>query len=408
MSKSALLFVTGTARSGTTLLVQMLNAHPSVAIAVDPYLPLLRSFRDALIRPNFEASLAKRFTSGPLQDYYFTDERLAVMDAIQAGTLATAFDVRERDDLLSAIAARASLESADLVPLLAGLGGSTYRELFDQALAIVAEARSAQRARWVGIKEVWTVEFCNALAQAYPEAKFVVIMRDPRAVVASMRNLAAKDPTQRAHALSYARHWRKFVAFCEHYGRAARFRERLLVIRYEDLVAKSEAMLGRLCDFLDIVPVAAMTDAGGYRNEVGRTAWTHNSSYETARQGIDGTLAGRWRAAVEPSVAHMVELVCGPEMHWLGYRTDQEAAARDPQVLEFLKQDAEAECSWRSDLGDPAQDYQMELDRRLLLSGIWAANDRALVRRHFLFEDMFDVLRAQATGTPDFEMGLRT
>ena len=393
MSNFPLLFVTGTARSGTTLLAQMLNAHPSVAVALDPYLPLFRSFRNASIRSNCEASTAGRFVTGPLQDYYFTDERLTVMDAVQAGTLDAAFNASERDDLLTALTGRAGLAAPELVPLLAELFGRTYRELFDRAFANVAEARNARQKRWVGVKEVWSVEFCKPLAAAYPNAKFIVIMRDPRAVVASMHKLAAKDVTQRAHTLSYARHWRKFVGFYDHYLRSDEFRGRLLVIRYEDLVASPQSVAGRLCEFLGIDLEPEMTAANGYGGRSTGSTWRHNSSHDTVGRGIDGSLAARWRTELEPTAGRLVELVCGPEMGLLGYRADGEATEFS-EVLEFFMQDHEKPCSWRSDLGYPHLDFQMELERRTLLSGTNVVGDRQGLRRNFLFEDMFKLLRS--------------
>jgi hypothetical protein len=379
----------------------MLNAHPSIAIAVDAYLPLLRSFRNAAIRSRCETSLAVQYTGAPLQDYYFTDERLAAMDAVQAATPTTAFDNSERDYLLAALSARAGLEAPDLVPLLQSLVGNTYGDLFDKAIDIVAEARKATSKRWVGIKEVWSIEFCNVLATLYPNAKFIVIMRDPRAVVASMRVLAGKDPSQRAHTLSYVRHWRKFVAYYDHYLSKPEFRGRLLVIRYEDLVSEPTIVAESVCSFLGIEVAESMTAKEGYRNQALGSVWSHNSSYEMVKPGIDGSLAERWRAALEPSVKRMITLVCGAEMQLLGYCDDQEIIAEDSGILDFLAQDAVAACSWRSDLGDPHLDYQMELHRRALLSGAIPATDRQHVRRNFLFEDMFELLRSPQRAAHD-------
>ena len=44
---AAPLFVTGTARSGTNLVARMLDAHPEVSVACDPYFPLFHSLRNA-------------------------------------------------------------------------------------------------------------------------------------------------------------------------------------------------------------------------------------------------------------------------------------------------------------------------------------------------------------------------
>jgi len=67
---------------------------------------------------------------------------------------------------------------------------------------VVKQIRKATRRKWVGMKEVWIIEFLTPLARAYPEARFIVIMRDPRAVIASMQALARSDPSQLAHTIA--------------------------------------------------------------------------------------------------------------------------------------------------------------------------------------------------------------
>src|SRR5262249_1395144 len=81
------LFVSGPARSGTTLVARVLSAHTQVEVAPDPALPLFRSLRNAILR---ESGLLAD-PGLPLQDYYFSAEGLRALDAIQASSLAVPF-----------------------------------------------------------------------------------------------------------------------------------------------------------------------------------------------------------------------------------------------------------------------------------------------------------------------------
>jgi hypothetical protein len=376
------LFITGTARSGTNLIARLAGVHPRIEVAIDPYLPLLRSFRNAAIRAHCDASVAAAYTAAPFQDYYFTDERLQVMDAVQAAELDVPFDAAERPALVEATRARAALEAPDLVPSLERLGGATYRELFDRAFSIVAEARNAPAEGWVGIKEVWTIEFCAALSRAYPGARFIVIMRDPRAVIASMHKLAEKDASQRAHTLSYLRHWRKCAAFCIHYGSDPQLRGRLHVVRYENLVADRSRSAREVCDFLEVDWEPRMMDEGGLWDPATQSVWRGNSSYGSLR-GIDTAPVEKWRATLDPAAAALADLVCGPEMRLFGYEPSSHAPD-STALLEFLLRD-DAEChSWRSDLQDIQQDFGFELFRAALAGAQHIMDQRAL-RRSFLF-----------------------
>jgi hypothetical protein len=386
------LFVIGTARAGTNLLARLLSAHPAIEIAIDPYLPLLRAFRNAAIEERCDAAVAAGYTAAPFQDYYFSDERLSVMDAIQQAELDLPFDPAQRPQLIASIRARAALEAPDLDPLLERLAGTTYRELFDSALAIVADSRKARACRWVGAKEVWAIEFCAPLARAYAAAKFVVIVRDPRAVVASMHKLAEKDPTQRAHTLSYLRHWRKCAAFCIEYAADPLLRDRLHVVGYEDLVADPGRCARELCRFLEVDFVADMEHTEGFWDPATRSLWRGNSSYAERVTGIDGALAQRWRTTLEPGAATLSDLVCGPEMRLFGYEPVAQSAAGEGEALEFLLRDDRAELSWRSDLGDIQQDYGFELFRAATARSS-AVMDETILRRCFLFTSVCDALR---------------
>mgnify|MGYP001218363097 CR=1 FL=1 len=79
MSKSQLL-ATGMFRSGTTLLARMLDSHPSICLASDPFAPLFKCFRDEiaynLIGESFDIN-------SPLNDYYFDQVQQNLFQAIQ-------------------------------------------------------------------------------------------------------------------------------------------------------------------------------------------------------------------------------------------------------------------------------------------------------------------------------------
>src|SRR5262245_26296819 len=100
------LFVSGTARGGTNLAIMMASVHPAVELVQDPFLALLKSFRNTLIG---KAGLPGFDLQSPLDEYYYFDERLAVMRAIQEADFNLAFDQSGLDALRTALAARMSL-----------------------------------------------------------------------------------------------------------------------------------------------------------------------------------------------------------------------------------------------------------------------------------------------------------
>lgn len=366
--------VTGTARSGTTLLARILDARADATLASDPYLPLMRALRDAALAA---AGLLPEQPL-PIEDYYGTAERIARMDAVQA----TQPDALAADPapLLDALAARAAHEAPDLAARMGELRGDTWGALLRDAFALIARVRGD--APIVGFKDVWSLEFAPALLRALPDARVVVVRRDPRAIVASMQALAADDAGPHGHVLSYARHWRKEAALLAH----LRADERIVAVSYERLVADPEGELRRLCAALGIRFDEAMLAAGGFRDARG-ARWTANSSYGARAAGISRSSAERWRETLDDDARALVELVCGPDMEAEGYQAgpvDRDAARR------ALARDDAATPDWRSDLGDIDADLALEDARRAAL-----AASGPVERPLFLFEAAFDRLVGQ-------------
>lgn len=374
-------FVTGPARSGTTLVARMLDAHPRVALASDPLFPLLRGAIGAILRG---AAIPGIDPDGPIQDYHFADERIRALDAVLGGSLDLELDPALLPSLRDAIAARAAHEAPALVPLAGRLVGETWAEAIRSALGLVAEAAGGTP-RAVGTKEVWTIDLLPALGRAFPEARFVVVLRDPRAIVASLERLAASEPDQGAHALSYARHWRKHVALLERFQDDPLLAGRLAVVRYEDLVADPARGAAQLARIAGVSVDEAMLAAGGLRA---------NSSHGDGPGGIRPELAERWRSAIDPRAQAMVELTCGPELGLWGYRHHPDAW-RFQDVLAYLRELDRAPGSWRSDLGDPELDLVHELRRRSLVVAP-GTPEPAQIRRAFLFPEHWRRLRSAA------------
>ena len=377
----------------------VLSANPEVQVASDPYLPLFRSLRNAIVREGATVEDMARFDwSGPLLDYYFTDDRIRTMDAVQAGALSLPFDPEEWITLRGQVLSRVNEVCQDLAPYIDELNGLTYEVVFDNALRSIAVARNAEDCKWVGHKEVWTLEFFAPLARAYPDAKFIVIHRDPRAVVNSHLWGVKKDPSEAAPALSYARHWRKYAALTYRFQRDELLADRLHVLTYEELLGQPEEVARELCDFLEVEYHPAMLDTDTYFDFATGSPWTGNSSFETATKGINTRQVELWRETLEGGAVKLVDFVCGAEMGLLGYEPGSDFRDRlhDPEVLEYFIKDHEDHqgySKWRSDFDDPQKDYGFELFRRALLTLRDEYLDRETVRRSFLFEDVYAGLR---------------
>lgn len=387
------IFSAGSARGGTGLLTRMLSVSPVVEIALDPYLELYKSFRSAVVRDFGAEEIKKAYNPNtPIDDYYFRDDRISLLDIIMAAPLDILFDASERKSLIDSLKARASLSSGDLVPVLDELKGRTYKELFESGLSLICRSRKRDSLEWVGIHENWTVEFLVPLARAFSHAKFFIIVRDPRAVIAS--NIKAANEKDRGQILSYCRCLRKMMACARHFESMDLFRDRLLVVRYEDLVVRAEQECRKLCDFLRIEYSDDMLDTNKYVEPSSGQVYNGFSSYEPTAVGISPNRIYRWRQYLNDDSIALIDFLCGPEMALFDYKLgkDDGRILSQERIFETLKQDLARKVSWRTDLGSLEQDYALELSRRELLKNADVGVDEAMIRRSFLFRDVFDMI----------------
>ena len=392
------LFGTGLSRSGGGLYSNLLSANTRIEMALCPFLELFRSLRNALLRRE-DISFSP---TAPLGDYYFDDNRINAFDAVQRGTLDLPFEEAEWPDFLETCIARGALESEYLTRGYARLKGETYREVFDKALDLIAESREAPRNAWVGFHETWVLEFFPLLARSYPDARFIVMLRDPRAIVNSIRGILDIDPLQFAHTISYARHWRKYVALALEYRRDPDLSSRIWVTSHDRLVQDPETTSRGLCEFLEVEFEATMLDTSTYIDRSTGSTWTGNSSFEPVTEGVKASRSLRWREKLDPAVVATVEFLCGPELQLCGYDLVHPDPGHNipPEVASFLIKEGGEYTNWRTDFDDPQRDVGFEQFRRLLLHPDVRVDDPSLIRRSFLCETAYHALRG------DFEAAI--
>lgn len=395
------LFIAGTARGGTNLAIMIASVHPEVSLSQDPYLALYKSLRNAAVAPH---GIVGFDLESPLDEYYYFDERMRVMKLVQQADLDLPFDQHELPALKAVLADRMRLSSPRLIPHLDHLSGRTYRELFERGLDIIARGRGTPDVTWLGFNDNWAAEFFAPLARAFPDARFLIVIRDVRAAVSShIRMLQAKpknplymyekSPAMIALPLSFIRCWRKQVAFARHYQDLPEVRDRLMVMTYEDLVREPERETRDLCAFLGIDYRPAMIETRNFVSPDGGP-WLPNSNQDNVPDhGIFPDTIDRWKRSLSLDAIRLAELVAGPDLEWAGYTLNHPG-----NVAELAKgayachaQDHERCQGWRTDNHNPDIDVALELLRRACLTG--ADPNPALIERCFLFPALYGALR---------------
>lgn len=172
-------------------------------------------------------------------------------------------------------------------------------EIFD---AIIGQyARAAGKSRWIE-KTPNHVQHMPLLATAFPEAKFIHIIRDGRACAASFWRRWGRTPELTMYR------WKRLVDQGRRDG--AKLGDRYFELRYEDLTDAPEKWMQDLCAFLGIA----------YTPEVlaSRQPQTENS-------GAAGRIAKstpKWRKQLSARCVARLEEIGGMMLETLGYPVD--------------------------------------------------------------------------------------
>lgn len=371
-------------RSGTTLLGRMLHAHPSVAVASDPYRPVFNFFRSQIAR---ELSLDVP-PSAPLGDYYFDPQRRRLFKAIQKSSLEKPikYDI---DSIRSEAAKHGKPLSPRIADNINQLTGATWSELLGSMLRLIRGYYGSNSEQIIGFKEVWTDEFVPLLCRSEYDFKCIHIVRDPRAVSAS-KNVGGEGQYP---WWFLGRQWRKLASLARTYSGNMGFSDRVFVLRFEDLVANPGETTRKICHFLGVSVSDAMTDPSRYVDGRG-DEWRQNTNYGEGQEKFDTGAIDRWRSHLQPQEVRAVESLCWPEMTLYDYKCDYRPSSPDPLECPYIE-------------GEDLADWmQGSMTDGLLMSAIKAAEERIryrllqkedsgveLIEGAFLRRDLYENMR---------------
>jgi sulfotransferase family protein len=284
-------FAAGQAKSGTTLLIALLDGHPQLLV-----LPEETAY--------FPTALNKYEKFGRrAQVDYLTNEALSRVlfgeppewEKADYGHFPTG-QFRER---FEAAAFDPNNAGKDLLVLLM----ETYAEILEIPRDSIV--------RWVE-KTPANRRFIPQILERFPQTKFLITMRDPRAILAAQIALEKTRKTREFSVYYCVSHWLQAAQLAL---RAERKEISGIVVRYEDLVADPAPPMQQACDFLEISfdrnVVLTPTKAGKF--------WAGNSATEREFTRVSGERAGSWQNELSGDEIGWVEWHCRELMPHFGY-----------------------------------------------------------------------------------------
>lgn len=186
-------------------------------------------------------------------------------------------------------------------------------------------ARMAGRSHWLE-KTPGHVFHIDRIARAIPDSRFVVAVRDPRDILASkkVRRAAIWSDKYREEERAYKSLIKSYDPVWDALSWKAAARaglaaqqahpDRVMTIRYEDLVAEPAIVVERLCDFLRLDFEPAMLEISS-RNLAGERLRQSPSSHD----GISNDSVQRWRKALVLEEVALCQWLVRTDMERLGY-----------------------------------------------------------------------------------------
>jgi hypothetical protein len=284
-------FIAGQAKSGTTLLVALLDSHPELLVLPEEtaYFPtVLTKYaprgRGAQFDYLTKQSLSNVLFGGPCKwgkRNYATFPREKFLQTFE----------------------RAAFDPANAHEELLVLMVKAYAITLGRSLDSII--------RWVE-KTPANRNHVSEIISRFPNAKFLVTLRDPRAILAAQIALEKTRKTGRFSTYYVIAHWRV----------AAKLARRIrhgevpgLVVQYERLVREPASTMEEVCGYLDIdfdaETVLTPTKAGRF--------WSGNSAARTRFSQISTEPVTRWERELSADEIGWVEWHCRDLMPGFGY-----------------------------------------------------------------------------------------
>lgn len=388
------LFVTGMFRSGTTLLARMIHSHDEIVCASDPYRPFFNCLRDS-VAGEIGVSVP---SYAPLGSYFCDDDQRRLFEAVQQCSLDRPFD-RDADELLTRIRSHGRQFSPRIINNLRAVEGDSFEAVYRNLLSKVPEQYGTGNERVTATKEVWSTEFVPALAETFPECKFVLVVRDPRAVAASNNvNQGRRYPWT-----FLARQWRKIAILSWVYDTDEELCDRVHVLRYEDLVESPRETATDMCEFLDLPLDEDILDPSNFVDGRGEQ-WLQNTSYDDGGASFNTESIDKWQDTLDDRTISFLEQCCYPAMTRFGYEFSSSCrfGLTDELLLDPPVVKPEEMADWirsyypnRSVLSVQSELGTEYVRQRMLLCDdeIHDTFDPETIRSYFLNQQYFDAIR---------------
>ena len=182
------------------------------------------------------------------------------------------------------------------------------------------------------LKEPHLTMYWPFLFELVPQSKFLLMVRDPRDVIASMIRVGEK---QKAQGDTYLFVERNIPQLCQHFNSFYQpsfsfpnedFRQKLGIVQYEDLVLQPRSTLQQITQFTGVdftsVDTEATPEDGHVKTEETSTDQSYSASVtEVSGKKLSNSRVGNYRQVLSLQEIMVIERECGDFFEHFGYQS---------------------------------------------------------------------------------------
>ena len=202
----------------------------------------------------------------------------------------------------------------------------SFRAVFK---ACLDEFRETTGAKHVGEKTPGQYRNIGELLKAFPDSRIICMMRDPRAVACSLINV----PFGSNYVSITARRWRNYARTLL----TAQHDERIMVVKYEDLVHDPRKSLEAICEFMGWTDVHFKIDEDrkGHFTGARRDDWSAEH-FDKANAPVDKGSMEKWKTDLSKVQIATIDDIAGNIAEKFGYSRHTDSVGRSARSLHVL------------------------------------------------------------------------
>lgn len=181
-------------------------------------------------------------------------------------------------------------------------------------MAMLDEYAVKEKKKRVGEKTPGQYKYMNDILTRFPTCKMICLVRDPRAIAASLINV----PFGTNYVSVTAKRWVRYMKDVE----KIKDKSNVLVIQYEQLVQDTEEYIEVLNDFLGINlnPELAKSDRSDSFTVVNRKGWSVNH-FKAASSSVNTKSITKWKHSLTNRQIYAIEVISGSFLQLKGYKS---------------------------------------------------------------------------------------